>query len=512
MTSFTNTTKNYPTGADTPIRRVITTRNPTTADNQNFILGDEWLNKSTQRWWKLCNLTSTTAKWVPWDANSTGAIETITGDSGGVVPPTLATGNLNLLGTSGQITVTGNTSTNTLTLALSGGGTAIDSFVPDSGTTVVPTAGGAVTMTGGNGIATVGGTNQLTFDMESPFTGDFSFQSTTSGDTETLTVTNTSNTASSQAQILASVAGASAGDSWNQWTIGSVASYALGLDNSDSDKLKLNYSASASVDPSSGTNVVTYDPSAKTWTENVSNFVVQDTIGAGGPQISLNNSSSAANAGARFTIGTSSTTGDLYTLYDGPGGSAEAFEVGFQASTLSWIIQVNPTNSVPNMDGTTAFKVASTGTVIEPLQPAFFAYLSTTATNKTGNGASYTLGADALTEVYDQGSNFNTNGTFTAPVTGIYDLRAQVTITGTTIATSFVISIVVAGTSARTYINTFTRSAASTDQSVLISTLAKMTATDTATVTIVAAGEGGDTDDILGAATAQTYFCGTLAC
>jgi len=37
-----------------------------------------------------------------------------------------------------------------------------------------------------------------------------------------------------------------------------------------------------------------------------------------------------------------------------------------------------------------------------------------------------------------------------------------------------------------------------------------MSATDTAHVTITVSGEAGDTDDILGAASAQTYFCGCL--
>jgi hypothetical protein len=149
----------------------------------------------------------------------------------------------------------------------------------------------------------------------------------------------------------------------------------------------------------------------------------------------------------------------------------------------------------------------SSGRNTFPLQPSFLAYLATTATDKTGNAGSYTLGTDALTEVFDRGNNFNTNGTFTAPVTGLYDLKAQITITGTTIATSFVISIV---TTARTYTSTFTRAAASTDQTVFIACLADMTATNTATVTIVASGEAGNTDDIKGGATLETYFCGTL--
>lgn len=163
------------------------------------------------------------------------------------------------------------------------------------------------------------------------------------------------------------------------------------------------------------------------------------------------------------------------------------------------------TLNIGNADGLTTVNIA--GTVLKSTNPAFLAYLAVTAANKTGNGTSYTLGTDALTEVFDRGSNFNVNGTFTAPVTGIYDLRAQVTITGATIATTFVISIV---TTTRTYTHTFIKAAGAEDESVFISSLCDMTATNTATVTITVSGEAADTDDILGAASAQTYFCGCL--
>lgn len=61
--------------------------------------------------------------------------------------------------------------TNTITIGLTGGGVAIDSFVPDAGTNpVVPTAAGAVTMAGtANQITTTGGLNTLTFSVPSAF-------------------------------------------------------------------------------------------------------------------------------------------------------------------------------------------------------------------------------------------------------------------------------------------------------------------------------------------------------
>ena len=64
----------------------------------------------------------------------------------------------------------------------------------------------------------------------------------------------TTNSSGNDAYFRASLAGASAGDAFIQFDIDSVGGYALGIDNSDSDKLKLNYGGPAT--PSSGTNLL----------------------------------------------------------------------------------------------------------------------------------------------------------------------------------------------------------------------------------------------------------------
>lgn len=75
------------------------------------------------------------------------------------------------------------------------------------------------------------------------------------------------------------------------------------------------------------------------------------------------------------------------------------------------------------------------GEITKPLQPAFFAN-SAGAANVTGNGTEYAVGSSgtAFTEIYDQGGDFNTNGTFTAPVTGRYHFCANIAISGLTSA------------------------------------------------------------------------------
>lgn len=144
------------------------------------------------------------------------------------------------------------------------------------------------------------------------------------------------------------------------------------------------------------------------------------------------------------------------------------------------------------------------------LQPAFLARQNATVADVTGNGTAYTLGTTNLTEIYDQNSDFNVNGTFTAPVTGKYRLTANIYMTGATINTGYRINLV---TSNRTYSNTVRRPATNQDDSPSITALCDMDAADTCTVTVIGFGEGADTDDILGdASVLYTYFCGKLEC
>lgn len=111
---------------------------------------------------------------VEWALSGSSSANEFTADSGTAIP---AAGNINLVGGAGIVT---SASGDTVTFALTGGGTAIDSFVPDAGTNpVVPTAGGAVTMAGtANQITTTGGTNSLTFSVPTTFIAPGSIAST----------------------------------------------------------------------------------------------------------------------------------------------------------------------------------------------------------------------------------------------------------------------------------------------------------------------------------------------
>ena len=101
-----------------------------------------------------------------------------------------------------------------------------------------------------------------------------------------------------------------------------------------------------------------------------------------------------------------------------------------------------------------------------------------------------------------------TDVTFTAPVTGRYDLRVNFKVIGTTIANKFNAAII---TENRTYISTFSRTASNADQSWYMATIADMDAADIATFQLAVTGEAADTDDIDGASgTLVTFVSGTL--
>ena len=79
--------------------------------------------------------------------------------------------------------------------------------------------------------------------------------------------------------------------------------------------------------------------------------------------------------------------------------------------------------------GTERMRIDSSGAVTKPTNPAFLSHPSGVLSNVTGDGTAYTV--VFATEVFDQGSNA-TNTTFTAPVTGRYQINVSLGIAGLT--------------------------------------------------------------------------------
>jgi len=230
--------------------------------------------------------------------------------------------------------------------------------------------------------------------------------------------------------------------------------------------------------------------------------IAQYSMQTGGPNNLLNNVPPSATSGVPF-ISQGAAAQPIAGTCAIAGGGTNATSMATSTGIVKYDGTRLVTSSTATIDSSNRYKNTA--------QPAFLAYLGSSDLNKTGNGATFTLGsATALTEVFDQGSDFNTNGTFTAPVTGQYNLYFRCLVQGTTIATSILLNIV---TSNRTYSNNYNRAAASTDLDLSTATLADMDAADTCTFVVSCGGEAGNTDDIFGGAgsTIWTGVSGYLA-
>ena len=327
-----------------------------------------------------------------------------------------------------------------------------------------------------------------------------------SGVTNTLTVTNPSNTASSDAQELITVGGSSAGDAYTTYQVLGSRTYSLGIDNSTAtDALVLTDAGN----PSSGNLLMTIQPT-----------ISRATFGYG-LDSNINRvwsrNAGATGAGSCVVAGIGvSATGDSFFTAEIE--SVRSYCFGIDNSD-SDILKINTTNSsdVTPSTGTNIWSMTTAGELTMPLQPAFLATLGTTDTNATGAGTTFTLGTgNALTEIFDQGGDFVTTGTFTAPVTGRYQLSFQLVYGALTAAmTSVTANIVVSN---RTFgggnINIGLVRTIASAADLCYSTksvLADMDAADTFTVATTIAGGVGDTASIV-SSSARVFMSGFLAC
>mgnify|MGYP001309989307 CR=1 FL=1 len=156
---------------------------------------------------------------------------------------------------------------------------------------------------------------------------------------------------------------------------------------------------------------------------------------------------------------------------------------------------------------TERMRISSDGAVTKPTNPAFLARNSVTDSNVTGDGTEVTIDFD--TEVFDQGGDF-ANDTFTAPVTGRYQLNVSCEVVGVT--SSHTIGQLQIKTSNRTIMadqNDTFQAAGSNGQCMYHGAfLADMDAGDTVTCTMTVTG-GSQVVDI--AAQNNTHFSGFLA-
>jgi hypothetical protein len=138
---------------------IMKNRDPLTTDYNNFSIGTWWLNTDTNSLFFLAALANGIATWIN-ISEASGAVETLTGNSGGAVGPTA--GNVNVLGDGSTISIIGNPGTNTLTISAILA-TPLSTLTGNSGGAVSPTMGN-INILGSSGIIVAGnpGTSTLT--------------------------------------------------------------------------------------------------------------------------------------------------------------------------------------------------------------------------------------------------------------------------------------------------------------------------------------------------------------
>lgn len=137
----------------------------------------------------------------------------------------------------------------------------------------------------------------------------------------------------------------------------------------------------------------------------------------------VSNTSNTASSTAYYDAKVAGTTADdAYYLAQIDGTQAYSWGVDNSETGDPYVLSAASTLGTTNIMTST-----SDGEVRFPNTPAFFGYIAAEV-NVTGDGTVYVVGSGTLsyTEVFDQNSDFNnTNGQFTAPITGRYQFNAS---------------------------------------------------------------------------------------
>ena len=207
---------------------------------------------------------------------------------------------------------------------------------------------------------------------------------------------------------------------------------------------------------------------------------------------------------------------DSSNLIFGTGSDAKIFHDGnntkFQHTGTGGLYVGADTFAITNgATDTNHISVDSNGHVTMPKQSAFLARKSSDTNNIAVNSA-VTIVFD--TEVFDQNADYNnSNGIFTAPVTGRYQINAMVYMGAVpNDANYFLIELVASNRSVQDIFRTQAGDDDWTYQSFQINVLLDMDASDTAKINVYQPN-GTQQADILGHSThAHTSFSGFLAC
>jgi hypothetical protein len=241
------------------------------------------------------------------------------------------------------------------------------------------------------------------------------------------------------------------------------------------------------------------------------------TVTSGGVTVTAGGLTVTAGATSIGVTGNNSFTVASGTSQISIGNDAVAHTVLIGTTTGGATTSINAGTGGYNLyvgSGSASQTVTSSGYVTFPLTPAFMYYLGSSDNSVTGNGATYTFGTtgNALTKVFDQGSNCTTAGVFTAPVTGKYELGVFLRINSLTAAmTSGVLTIVTTGVSYALSTDSGGIRTGGNIESQAFSSIVPMTAADTCTITLVISSGASNAAGVSGGQ-GLSYFYGTLVC
>jgi len=269
---------------------------------------------------------------------------------------------------------------------------------------------------------------------------------------------------------------------------------------------------------SSGT-TLTFSAAPSTGTANIFVNHLGLTIG------SVTHPPSSALVATTGTFNSSVTSTGLIVSNNGSNGNVSAKITNTGTSTnddavLGFLTQGNRNYSigihrdsgkftVSNLDASVSsgeiISIGNSGTVNMPLQPAFLARPASAQTNfgADGNNDTVVFG----TEVFDQNADFASN-TFTAPVTGKYQLSVNLYLTDLDSAANYYQATLI--TSNRSYFYAYDVSSTDSDPNRFtfqLTVLADMDANDTASVGVLQSGGTAQTD-----INVESFFSGFLAC
>jgi len=227
-------------------------------------------------------------------------------------------------------------------------------------------------------------------------------------------------------------------------------------------------------------------------------------------------------AAKTVTLGSTNTT-SATTINSGTGALgigttiAKTITIGNTTGATAVNINIGTGDFTMTSASGTLISQLDTGEMTRPLQPAFLASVITDDVDVTGNAAIYTIGTNvAYTEIFDLGGDFNTNGTFTAPISGRYFFSGTVRMAGVTaLMTEGQFRIT---TSNRVYLSNINPGVSAVPgtlrYSFHICSYADMDAADTAILSIQILGGAANSADIdaSAAGTEVNIFSGMLAC